>query len=169
MLSTLLRPVRQLTDALTANDSPNQLAVGFTIGMMLGLVPKGNLIAASLMVLLCATKVNRSAGLVAAGIFSLVSPLFDGVTHKIGEAVLYQPGLQPFYAWLYDQPLGPFIGFHNTVTIGSLLLGLYITYPSFYGSRLVVVRYRDRVKSFLERHRVGRKIKGAQWAARVGE
>jgi uncharacterized protein (TIGR03546 family) len=169
MLSLVLRPVRLLVDALTANDSPNQLAVGFTIGMVLGLVPKGNLIAAAILVLLCATRVNRSAGLLAAGMFSLVGPLLDGVTHKIGEAVLYQPGLQPFYAWLYDQPLGPFIGFHNTVTIGSLLLALYITYPCFYGSRLVFERYGEQMRDFMERYRIGRKIRGAQMAARWGE
>jgi uncharacterized protein (TIGR03546 family) len=169
MLSLVLRPVRQLIDALTANDSPNQLAVGFTIGMMLGLVPKGNLIAVALMVLLCAVRVNRSAGLLSAAMFSLVAPLLDGITHKIGEAVLYQPGLQGAYAWLYDQPLGPFIGFHNTVTIGALLLGLYITYPCFYGSRMVFVRFGPQVASFVEKYRVGRKIKGAQLAARWGE
>ena len=98
-----------------------------------------------------------------------IAPLLDGVTHRIGEAVLYQPGLQGFYAWLYDQPLGPFIGFHNTVTIGSLLLGMYVTYPCFYGSRLVFERYGERVRDFAQRYRLGRKIKGAQLAARWGE
>ncbi len=169
MLSHLLRPLRQLVDALTGHDSPNQVALGFTIGMVLGMVPKGNLIAAALLVLLCAVRVNKPAGLLAAGLFSLVSPLLDTVTNKIGEGVLHQPGLQAFYAWLYDQPLGPFIGFHNTVTIGALLLGLYITYPCYYGSRLVVSRYGPKVASFIERHRLGRRLKGAHLAARWGE
>src|SRR5690606_5328128 len=136
---------------------------------VLGMVPKGNLIAAALLVLLCAVRVNKPAGLLAAGIFSIVSPLLDTVTNKIGEAVLYQPGLQVFYAWLYDQPLGPFIGFHNTVTIGSLLLGLYITYPCYYGSRLVVGRYGPKVASLIERYRLGHRLKGTQLAARWGE
>ena len=169
MLSLILRPLRHLVDALSTNDSPNQVALGFTIGMVLGMVPKGNLIALALLVLLCAVRVNRSAGLLAAGLFSLLSPLLDGITHKIGEAVLYQPGLQGFYAWLYDLPLGPFLGFHNTVTAGALLLALYITYPCYYGSRLAFTRYRAPLAAAVERHRWGRRIKRAQWAARVGE
>lgn len=169
MLSHLLRPLRQLVDALSGHDSPNQVALGFTIGMVLGMVPKGNLIAAALLFLLCAVRVNKAAGLLAAGIFSLVSPLLDRVTGRIGEAVLYQPGLQPFYAWLYDQPLGPFIGFHNTVTIGALLLGLYVTYPCYYGCRLIIARYGAKVASVIERHRLDRRLKGAHLAARLGE
>jgi uncharacterized protein (TIGR03546 family) len=169
MLSLLLRPLRQLVDALSGHDSPNQVALGFTMGMVLGLVPKGNLIAGALLVLLCAVRVNKGAGLLAAGVFSLLSPLLDTITNKIGEAVLYQPGLQVFYAWLYDQPLGPFIGFHNTVTVGALLLGLYLTYPCYYGCRLVVGRYGPKLASFIERHRLGRRLKGVHVAARWGE
>ncbi|MGI9457644.1 MAG: TIGR03546 family protein [Aeoliella sp.] len=166
MLSFLLRPVRQLFAALTANDSPNQLALGFTIGMVLGMVPKGNLIAVSLAVLLCAVKVNRSAGLMAAGVFSLIAPLTDGFTHKLGSKLLHQPVLQDSFAWLYDLPLGPFIGFHNTVTIGALLLALYITYPCYYGSRVAFDRFGPPVARWVTRYRVGRALTGAQFAAR---
>lgn len=169
MLNFLFRPLRQLLAALTTNDSANQLAWGFTIGMVLGMVPKGNLIAALLMVMLCGLRVNRSAGLLAAGIFSLVSPLLDGVTHQIGESVLYQPGLQPFYAWLYEQPLGPFLGFHNTVTIGSLLFALYITYPCYYGSRLAFERLGPPLARYAAQYRLGRKVLGLQLAAQWRE
>jgi uncharacterized protein (TIGR03546 family) len=166
MLSLLLHPLRQLFNALAGNDSPRQMAMGFTIGMVLGMVPKGNLIAASLAVLLCAIKVNKPAGLLAVAIFSAFSPLCDGLTHKVGEKLLHQPALQEFYAWLYDQPLGPFIGFHNTVTIGSLVLALYVTYPCYYGSRQVFEKLGPPISRWIVRYRVGRAIAGAQFAAR---
>ncbi len=166
MLSLLLHPLRQLFAALLTNDSPNQLSIGFTIGMVLGFVPKGNLIALSLAVLLCAVKVNRSAGLVAAAIFSCVGPWADGLTHKLGSTLLHQPGLQGFFAWIYDLPLGPFIGFHNTVTIGSLLLALYVTYPCYYGSHLLFERYGPPVARWVTRYRIGRALTGAHFAAR---
>ncbi len=166
MLSLLLHPVRQLFGALTANESTNQLAWGFTLGMMLGMVPKGNLIALTLAVLLCALRVNRSAGLMAAAFFSLLSPLTDGITHTLGAKLLHQPALQGFYAWIYDLPLGPFIGFHNTVTLGSLLLAIYITYPCYYGSYQFFERFGPPVAKWVVRYRIGRALTGAQFAAR---
>ena len=45
MLASVLRPVRGFVQALLAHDASNQLAAGFALGMVLGLVPKGNLIA----------------------------------------------------------------------------------------------------------------------------
>lgn len=168
MLSLLLHPVRQLINALVSNDSSQQVAWGFTIGMVLGLVPKGNMIAFSLAVLLCAVRVNKSAGLLAVAVFSAISPLCDGLTHKIGDKLLHQPALHSFFVWLYDLPLGPFIGFHNTVTIGSLLLALYITYPCYYGSRQAFEFIGPPLARWITRYRLGRAVAGAQFAARFG-
>lgn len=168
MISLLLHPVRQLFGAVLANDSPRQVAWGFTLGMMLGMVPKGNLIAIVIGMLLCALRVNKPAGLLAVAIFSAISPLCDGLTHKIGQKVLQQPGMQDVYAWLYDQPLGPFIGFHNTVTIGALLLALYISYPCYYGAEQAFARFAPPLGRWIVRYRLGRALAGAQFAARFG-
>ncbi|WP_425395526.1 TIGR03546 family protein [Aeoliella sp.] len=167
MFSLLLYPVRQLFGAVLANESPRQVAWGFTLGMMLGMVPKGNLIALVLGMLLCALRVNKPAGLLAVAMFSAVSPLCDGLTHKIGYKLLHQPALQDFYAWLYDQPLGPFIGFHNTVTIGSLLLALYISYPCYYGAQQAFTKFGPPLGRWIVRYRLGRALAGAQFAARL--
>lgn len=140
--------------------------MGFTIGMVLGMLPKGNLIALAVAMLLCAVKVNRAAGLMAAGLFSLVGPLTDPVTHKLGATLLTQETLQRAFAWLYDQPLGPFLGFHNTVTIGALMLAVYSTYPCYYGSHLFFSRLGPPVRRWIIRYRLGRTLAGAQFAAR---
>ena len=66
MLRKLLRPLRLVAKALVAENSPRQLALGFALGMMVGLVPKGNLIALGLTLVLFGTRVNVGAGLVAA-------------------------------------------------------------------------------------------------------
>lgn len=168
MISLFLHPARQLIRAVLGNESPQQMAWGFTIGMMLGMVPKGNLIAITLAVLLCALRVNKPAGLLAVAIFSALSPLCDALTHKIGSSLLHQPSLEPFYTWLYDQPLGPFIGFHNTVTLGSLMLALYISYPCYYGSYMVFERFGPVIHRWAIRYRLGRALAGAQFAARLG-
>ena len=166
MLSLILYPVRQFFSAVTGNESPRQLAWGFTLGMMLGMVPKGNLIAGLLLVLLCALRVNKPAGMLAAALFSALSPLCDPLSHSIGLKLLAQPSLQESFAWLYNQPLGPFIGFHNTVTIGSLMLALYISYPCYYGSLQFFRSCGPPISRWFARYKVGRALMGAQFAAR---
>jgi hypothetical protein len=59
MFSYVAGPLRQAAMALVAGDWPRQLAAGFALGMVVGLVPRGNLIAVSLCVLLFSLRVNK--------------------------------------------------------------------------------------------------------------
>jgi uncharacterized protein (TIGR03546 family) len=168
-MSFLLKPLRQFAGALLGNDSPRQLAAGVTLGMMLGLVPKGNLIAVALGVLLFGLKVNRSAGLAAAMLFTLIGSFTDEFTHKLGKNVLETPWLQSTYAAIYDLPLGPWIGFNNTVVIGSLLLAIYLAYPCYWFSRWTFEAWQPRAAGLLRRYRVTRVLLGLQLTAKWQE
>ena len=132
MLASALAILRRTVHGLVAGDSPPQLAAGFTLGMIIGLVPKGNLIAVSLCVLLFSLRVNKGLAVLAAVIFSVASPMADTFSHKLGLCVLTIDSLQVSYASVWNMPLGPWLGFHNTVVTGSLLLGLYLAYPVYW-------------------------------------
>lgn len=168
-MSYLLTPLRQFAGALIGNDSPRQLAAGVTIGMMLGFVPKGNLIAVVLMVLLLALKVNRAAGLVAALFVSAVSVVFDRFAHLIGKQVLETAWLQSTFATVYDLPLGPWLGFDNTVVMGSLLMAIYFSYPCYFFSLCAFQAWQPKAASFLRRHRVTRVLLGFELTAKMQE
>jgi uncharacterized protein (TIGR03546 family) len=132
MLSPRFAHLQRAVQLLIAGDSPHQLAAGFVLGMMLGLVPKANLIAVALCVLLFALRVNRGLAIAAAVAFSLVSTWADPFTHKVGASLLAIDWLQPLYAAVYGLPLGPWLGFHNTVVTGSLAVGAYLSYPTYW-------------------------------------
>ena len=138
MLAETIAVLRKLCRMLLASKSPEQLALGFTIGMVIGLVPKGNLIALSLCVLLFSMRCNKGLGLVAAVAFSFVGPWTDAFAHRLGFAALNFQPLQATYASIFNQPMGPWLGFQNTVVTGSLLLGLYVAYPVYFMSRTVL-------------------------------
>jgi len=144
--------LRRIVQALLASDSPNQLAAGFTLGMIIGLVPKGNLIAISLCVLVFSLRVNKGLALVAAVLFSALGPLADSFSHKLGLALLSMDTLQPTYALALGVPLAPWLGFHNTVVAGSLALGLYIAYPVYWSSRALCRLLRPFASNWIERH-----------------
>jgi uncharacterized protein (TIGR03546 family) len=120
-----------------ASNSPHQLAAGFTLGMIIGLVPKGNLIVLSLCVLLFSLRLNKGLALAAAVVFTLIGPYADAFSHKLGLAVLSINSFQPIYASVLCLPLGPWIGFQNTVVTGSLLVGLYVAYPAYWTVRAI--------------------------------
>lgn len=168
MLSLFLKPLRGAAAVLLANDSPRQVAAGVALGMTLGLVPKGNLIAIALAVLLCSLRVNKTAGLMSAAFFSWIGLGLDGFAHRLGGKLLLIDSMQPTYAWLYEMPLGPWIAFNNTVVLGSLALGLYLMYPCYLTSRLVLDRAQAPLAAWVRRRRVARWLLGADLTSRLG-
>jgi uncharacterized protein (TIGR03546 family) len=135
MLSDLVAILRKLARTLLAGSAPGQLATGFTLGMIIGVLPKSNLIALTLCVLLFSLRCNKGLGLAAAIAFSFVGPWTDPFAHKLGLAVLGIGSLQATYASVFNLPLGPWLGFHNTIVTGSLLMGLYVAYPVYWMMR----------------------------------
>ena len=164
----LFAPLRRVVAVLVANDSNGQIAAGVAIGVVLGLLPKATLLALLFGVLLAALRVNRAAGLAAAGLTAYVAPSIDSFTHALGEKVLTAPSLQPLLAWCYDAPLGPWIGFHNTIGCGSLLLGMYLTYPAYVTTKAAVIRLRPAAVAFIQRYRLARVLLGSDLTSRLG-
>jgi uncharacterized protein (TIGR03546 family) len=135
MQSAIVAPLRSVVQALLRNNSSSQLAAGFALGMIVGLMPKGNLIALSLFVMLFSLRCNVGISLVAVVMFSFAATWTDPVAHKLGVAVLSMEPLQATYASVFNLPLGPWLGFDNSVVTGSLLLGLWLAYPVYWITR----------------------------------
>src|SRR5262245_9855316 len=125
MLNLLLRPLRLVAQALTANDSPRHTASGFALGMIVGLLPRGTVLAVVLAMLLCALRVNRAAGLLAIGLFSYAGWALDDFAHRLGALALTWVPARAAFTAIYEAPLGPWLGFNNTVVMGQLLTGAY--------------------------------------------
>lgn len=137
MLSNAVAPLRKFCRTLLASHAPEQLALGFTIGMVIGLMPKGNLIALSLCVLLFSMRCNKGLGIAVAVVFSFVGTWTDPFAHRLGLAALNFEPIQATYASVFKLPLGPWLGFNNTVVTGSLLMSLYLAYPVYWVTRLL--------------------------------
>ncbi|QDU79337.1 hypothetical protein Pla110_10450 [Polystyrenella longa] len=165
----LLSPVRFLVETLTEASNTSQMAWGFTLGMWIGLVPKDNLLAIGLMTLLYMLRVNLSAALMSAFIFSWVGFLLDPLSHRLGEFLLHLPVLESTWTFLYNQPFVPWTNFNNTVVLGSFVVGAIALYPTARYSRPFFEWFTPRCKERLERFRIVRLIQGAEIAASLGE
>ncbi len=102
MLLRWIRPIRFLVEGIVAADTPRQLALGLALGMVIGLVPKGNLTAIALSTILLATPVNLATGLLGAALFSWLNGWTDPLAHRVGYALLTHEPLRPLFAWFFS-------------------------------------------------------------------
>ena len=168
MLSFCWRPWRQLAQAMRAHDSPRRVAGGFVLGMLLGLLPIGNLVAVVLAMLLFGLRVNKPAAFVAAGVFSLVGFALDPFAHHVGALVLLWEPARPAFAWLYHLPFGPWLGLSSTVVVGQLALGLYLAYPAYWLAWQYGERVQPRLHAWLTHSKAVRWVRSAEFSAHWG-
>ncbi|MCH9654335.1 MAG: TIGR03546 family protein [Planctomycetes bacterium] len=168
-MSYWLRSLRFLASALSSANSPRQLALGFSMGMMIGLVPKENLTAVILLFILAGSKVNLCSASLGTIVFSWLAILIDPLSHLIGRSVLLASSLQGFWVSVYEVPLAPWTDFNNTIVMGSLILGLFMFYPVFRISKPQFEKYTPLLTHKLKKYRIVQLLWGTQVGAIVGE
>ncbi len=133
---------------LRSNQTPAQIAGGFVLGMLLGITPFWSLLNFLIVLVLILFNVNLSAAILGYAIFSAVVYLADPLFHSLGYGLLVElTFLRPFWTLLYNAPLLPFTRFNNTVYLGSLLVGLLLVIPVYWGVKRFVVQYRTRYEA----------------------
>jgi uncharacterized protein (TIGR03546 family) len=153
--------LRQFIKGLTSDTDPRQIGWGIAIGFVIGLIPKGNLTAQLLLVLLMALKVNIPMGLIAMFLVSFVNPLFDKVTDPLGYALLTSDALAPLWTALYNMPVMPWTGFNNTVLLGGLLTGLVLFVPVYFAGRAFGVYYNARLRDKVMNSKLVKSLKAS--------
>lgn len=131
MIIWLIQNLFYLRSVFRTHDTPRQMAAGVALGLCLGLIPKGNLLAAVVCGAILATRVNLGSAMLAALVTSVLAPLADPLTHPIGWMLLTPSMLRPFWLRVYGLPLAPWTAFNNTVVLGNFVLGLLLTYPTY--------------------------------------
>lgn len=162
-----VRSLRLLARALVAESTHKQIAAGIALGMIVGLVPKGNLLSLVLLSIVSSLRISLPAVFFSAFLFSWFAVLLDPLTDRIGEAVLTESSLTPFWIWLYDHPLVPWTQFNNTIVMGSLIVGLIASYPVYRLMLPLVEKYGPSVSSRIKKMRLTRWLFGAEWIERI--
>lgn len=144
---TCVRPLHYLWQAISKDRSPNQIAWGIAIGFVVGLIPKGNLTAWMFGTLFFALRVNIGAGLLTALLVASISSWLDPLTHGIGLRLLQTKFAHDSLVSWYELPLVPWLGFNNTVTLGSTVLGLALLVPLQHFAKSTVRSYQAKWSS----------------------
>ncbi len=129
-----VNPIYNALRILSKDRTPRQLAMAVALGMMIGLLPKGNLLAAGFTVMLLTLRVNLGVGLTTAFLVTLFSGTIDPLTHGIGLRMMRNPTVYPLLSQLHQWPVVPWMSLNNSVVLGSFVLGIGLFYPTYHGS-----------------------------------
>lgn len=116
---------------LNSNSKASEIANAVCLGVMLGLIPKNNLLWYILFVFFMFVRINKSAYFITTLLISLVASSMDGLFDSIGYKILTNEHLSGFFAKLIDIPFVGFTAINNTITCGSLVFSLIIYIPVF--------------------------------------
>ena len=141
-----LKIFKKIINLLQSDISPDQIAWGFALGAILGLVP-GFFMKVLLFIVIMIFRVNLSSAFLGAALFAIIGFAIDPLIDKIGYVVLVNFGfLNSFYTWLYNLPVVPFTKFNNTVVMGSHVTGIILIKPNGNIAKKMLVYYRKNYK-----------------------
>jgi len=164
----ILRPIRFLFKALVIESTPTQMSYGLALGVLIGIVPKGNLLAIGLGFCIAATRVNLAITACAAVTLTFASSWFDTTFDQVGQYVLTQPSMRGFWEAAYDTPMMPWTDFHNSIVMGSFVCGVLLIWPVQRVSRPVFQKYSAKLSRHIRHWWITKILLGAEWADRFG-
>ncbi len=163
----VLRPFRLFFKALVVDATPSQMAMGLALGVLVGLVPKGNLLAIGLMMLMCSLRVNLGVGLATVFATSWAGVLLDPISHRIGEFLLKSEPLRPLWETMYDTMLLPWTDFNNTVVLGSFSMGAAAFVPLYFLSKPIFGVLTPRLVTWAQRFRLVSLLWGGEFTGKL--
>ena len=138
----MLKAIAKLLGAISSNTRPGAIAHAVSCGVLLGFMPKDNLLWYILFIFILFMNIQRGAYalsiLLGAALTVFLDPLFDSV----GYSILTIESVKPYYASLLDIPFVAFTKFNNTVVMGSFVCGVAAYIPLYVLARLFVWTWR---------------------------
>ena len=164
----LLRTFRLGLKALAKMPEPRAVALGVALGLAVGVVPKGNLLAASLGVLMCSLRLSLVASIATAVLVSQFAYRADPLFDAVGGAALERDAMRPAWTWLAARPYADWLQFNNTVVCGSFLLGAASIYPVYRLLRRPLERWMPPLTAWVKRSVVMKVWGRFELAGRLG-
>ena len=127
----MIRDIIDFISELNDNAKPSQLAAGFAWGLLLGLVPAGNVFWIVLFLVSFFLRHNQVAKLLILALLKVLAGIVQPLMDSVGWEVLHIEALQPFFTTLYNLPFVPFTKFNNTMVAGGLVTGVILWLPVF--------------------------------------
>jgi len=127
----MIKQAVKFIKALNGNLKKEQIAAGFSWGLLLGLVPAGNIFWIVFFVVSFFFRHHHWTKILFMMLVKILLGLLNPAIDSLGWELLHFASLQPLFTLLYNMPLVPLSGFNNTLVAGGLFLGIVLWLPVF--------------------------------------
>lgn len=158
----ILKYISKLLKALASEASPNQLAGGFILGMIIGMTPLASVHNLVIVILVIVLKVNIGMVILSFLVFSGVAYLADPLFHSFGIWLLEIDSMKSTWTTMYNNEFWAITKFYNTVVIGSLVSALMLCIPMFPLTKIGVVQYRKHIHEKVMKTKFVKALKGTK-------
>ncbi len=149
---------------LRSENSPNQIAWGFALGMILGLTPFWTVHNMLIILILIVFNVNLGSALFAFALFSGLAYLLDPLFHNFGYFLLVDVhSLHSLWTALYQFPVIALSRYNNTVVMGSLAVSLILFVPVFFFIKFFVRYYREHLDPIVQKLKIVKLFKASKF------
>lgn len=131
MLEIIWAVIGAVVGLFLKETKPQQIALAIALGVMLGLIPKANLIAFALVMALFLLRCNLGFGILTAALVSLAMPKLDIAAHQLGLKLLSHESLVNSMGTLFQYPLFAWTSLNNTVVLGGFVMGAVAFFPVY--------------------------------------
>lgn len=165
----MIKALARLIVSLNANSRPAEIAAGAAFGVILALVPGGNLLWYAFFVLAFLVKINLAATFLVLGLGRLVVSLADPALDALGWLVLTLPALEPAFTAIARSPVAGWTRFNDTVVMGGLVAGIVLWAPVHLLFLFLVKLYRRRIRKRIASSRLAKAIAKVPFVATLGK
>ena len=143
----MIKFIMKFWKALNSNTSPSAVALGFSLGLLMGQYPPLNLQWMLLLILiLFVFKVNLPAYTSFLILFAIIPPFFSGLAAAVGTALLTSSSLQNLWTSFYNNPIWYLTRFNNNIVLGFSILFIPLLLIFFLFFKWFVNYYRKNFK-----------------------
>lgn len=143
----MIRYIVKMFKALNTNANPDEIAHAFSLGLLLGFLPKNNLLWYLFFVFFIFVRINKGAYFLLMLLFSFLASLADPIFNSIGYKILTLPAAEGLFSRLIEIPFVGFTRFNNTIVMGSLVCGIVLYIPMYIFGRIFVKLWRTVIAS----------------------
>ncbi|MCR5219226.1 MAG: TIGR03546 family protein [Treponema sp.] len=145
-----------MINAFSSNTDPGAIAHAFACGVVLGFIPKGNLLWILLFVFIFFMRIQRATFSLTIIVAALFAPLLDNLFDSLGYWMLTNESLVPFYRTILDIPFVAFTKINNTMVMGSFVAGLILYIPCYVIGRVFVWLWRKYLADAIRRSKLAK-------------
>lgn len=159
MLTLLVK----LFSALNSESSIRQIALAIVLGFIVGLSPLLTLHNVIILFFVLFVRVHLGSFILSVGFFSGLSYLLSPVIIAVGESLLTAGSLNGLFTILYQLTLFKLAHWHNTYTLGAIVVGSLLAIPLYFFSKVMIKNYRQHIMAFFEKFRIVKALKASKF------